>query len=174
MTEYDDPFATPQDNPIPSEHPSAASFRGRLILIEPTKIEWQRPKDKEPGKFEDRVTATVTVIDGSGPVEIMPQQVPSGQFIEGPEYTGVWFSQDRVVRALVNAKTRQPVRMMLGRLQTYKPGPAKQGNPWGLEEPSEEDKQTARDYLAKRNAERAAAEVTQATSNPYASKQPPF
>lgn len=174
MTEYDDPFATPQDNPIPSTHPSAASFRGRLILIEPTRFERDVPKKDRSGEFEDKITATVSVVDGSGPVELMDQQIPTGQFLEGTEFTGVWFTQQRVVASLVNAKTKQPVRMMLGRLQTYKPGPAKQGNPWGLEEPSEADKQTARDYLAKRNADRAAAEITQATANPYASKQPPF
>lgn len=169
MTEnYEDPFATPQDNPIPSEHPSAASFRGRLILIEPTKYEPNLPKRDKPGEFQDKITATVTVIDGSGPVELMPQQVPSGQFIEGPEYAGVWFSQQRITAALVNAKTKQPVKMMLGRLDTYKGGPAKEGNPWGIQEPSEADKQIARNYLAKRHADRAAAEVAQATANPFA------
>lgn len=180
MTEYQDPFSTPQDNPIPSEHPSAASFRGRLILIEPTKYQQDLPKKDKPGQFEDKITATVTVIDGSGPVELMPQQVPSGQFVEGPEYTGVWFSQQRVVAALVNRQTKQPLKMMLGRLTTFKGGPAREGNPWGIEEPTEADKQVARDYLEKRNADRAAADVAsatsgQATTNPWAkTKEAPF
>lgn len=158
-----DPFAEPLD--IPSEHPSAASFRGRLVLIEPTRVEWDRPKDKEPGKFENRITATVTVIDGSGDVELCPQQVPSGIFVQGPQYDGVWFSQERVVGALAHMKTRQLLPMVLGRLQTFKPGPAKQGNPWGIEKPTEADKQVAREFLAKRHAERAAAAVASATQD---------
>lgn len=161
-----DPFAEPLD--IASEFPSASSFRGRLVLIQPTKVEWDVPKrDKnKQGETENKVTATVTVIDGSGPVELCPQQVPSGVFIEGPVYTGVWFTQKRVVEGLVNVKTRQPLPMVLGRLETYKPGKvAKEGNPWGIIKPTEADKQMARDFLAKQAMEQATAAVAQATSD---------
>lgn len=163
----EDPFATPQ--PIASEFPSAASFRGRLILIEPTKFERQIPKRNEPGKLEDRITATVTVIDGEGDIQLCPQQIPSGIFVPGPEYPGIWFSQDRIVKAVVDQKTQTPLKMVLGRLETYKPGkPAREGNPWGLLDPSEADKQTARDFLAKRAMGQATAQVAAATPNPFA------
>lgn len=158
-----DPFSTPQE--IASEFPSAASFRGRLVLIQPTRVEWDLPKKDKPGQTENKVTATVTVVDGSGDVELCPQQIPSGVRVPGPVYPGVWFSQKRIFEGVVNMKTKQPLPMVLGRLETYKPGrPAKEGNPWGIIAPTEEDKQVARDFLAKQAMEQATQAVAQAST----------
>lgn len=140
---YDDPFDTPA--PIPSTFPSPASFRGRLVMIKPTRIELDAPKGKE-GKRADKVTATVTVVDGLGDVELMPQQIPSGTFVPGPVYDGIWFDQDRLVKAICPGRKLKE-RMTLGRIQTFKPGPAKEGNPWGLLDPTPEDIETARAFL---------------------------
>lgn len=149
-----DPFSAPAD--IPSEHPNAASFRGRLVLIAPTQLELDVPKDG--GGVADKVTATVTVVDGSGPVELMPQQVRSGKFLEGTRFEGVWFSQDRVVKGLCPGRVLTPGSMILARLETYKPGqPAKKGNPWGLQAASEADKDTARKFLANQMISQASA-----------------
>lgn len=158
-----DPFAEPLD--IASEFPTASSFRGRLVLIQPTKVEWDLPKRDKPNETENKVTATVTVVDGLGDVQLCPSQIPSGVFIEGPVYTGVWFSQKRVVEGLVNVRTRQPLPLVLGRLETFKPGkPAKEGNPWGIIKPTEADKQMARDFLANQMKEQAAAAVAKAVA----------
>lgn len=158
MSQYqvEDPFADPTD--IPSEHPSAASFRGRLVLIQPTKLELDIPKKDNSGKTEDKVTATVTVVDGQGPVQLMPRQIPSGVFIDGPAYEGVWFSQERLVGGLCPKRTLTPGRVVLARLETYKPGkPAEKGNPWGLIKATDADKQLARDFLANRMIGQASA-----------------
>lgn len=139
---YDDPFDTPA--PIASEFPNAASFRGRLVMIKATRFEQDAPKQE--GGTADKVTATVTVVDGLGDVQLCPSQIPSGTFVPGPVYDGIWFSQDRVVKAICPGRKLKE-RMTLGRLETFKPGPAKQGNPWGLTEPSPQDIETARAFL---------------------------
>jgi len=145
-----DPFAAPAA--IASEFASADSFRGRLVLITPTGFELDVPNQQDPGKKADRLTATVTTVDGQGPVQVYAQKVPTGKFLEGPEHKGVWFSQDRIVRGVVgdtrSIAGRGPV---LARIETFKPGKvAGLGNPWGLVDPTEADKQLARDFLANR------------------------
>lgn len=150
-----DPFAAPA--PVASEHASADSFRGRLVLIEPTGIEYNVPKSgKNPdGPRGNKVTANVTVVDGQGPVQVFAERIPQNKWLDGPTFIGVWFNQDRLALkgGLVDA-TQNPVQMLkmvLGRLETYKEGrPAGQGNPWGLLPPTEADKQLARDFLANR------------------------
>jgi len=161
-----DPFAGPAE--IPSEFPSAASFRGRLILIQPTQLELDLPKKDNPQLREDKVTATVTVVDGQGDVQLCPNQVPSGIYAPGPVYPGVWFSQDRIVKGIFPQRKFIPDTMILARLETFKPGkPAMKGNPWGLLPASEEDKQMARDFLANRTVAQATAPA-KADDNPFA------
>lgn len=183
MTTPQDPFSKPA--PVLSTFPDANSFRGRLIFVEPTKIEHDVPKSSNQpnGPRGDRITATVTVVDGSeatSPVQLYSQRVPTGNFLEGGEFEGVWFNQDRIITALKD-KT-QPTglaKMVLGRLETYKPGQiAGQGNPWSLEDPTEADMQTARDFLARRYAAQAAGAVAQAApatapkANPFSGDAP--
>lgn len=177
MTQYhgQDPFADP--TPRVSKHASADSFRGRLILIEPTQIERNVPKAKGSTAIGDKITANVSVIDGSGPVEIYTQRVKTGTFLEGPTYRGVWFNQDQVCDALQDADGNL-LPMVLCRLDTLKPGTMQgQGNPWTVSAGTDADKQTARDFLANRYQAQAAKTVAQtapaAQANPWNTGQAP-
>ena len=162
-----DPFATPA-KPA-SEFASIASFRGRLVLIEPTGYEYDVPSQDDPNKKSDRITAKVTVVDGSGDVEIFSWGDGTGQFLKGPEYTGVWIAQDRLVKQLLDKGERgRTLKMVLGRFETYKPGQrAKKGNPWGLLDPTDADKQTARDFLANRTISQVAAPAKSEDEDPF-------
>lgn len=166
MTQYDDPFSAPAK--VASEFPTVASFRGRLVLIEPTGYEYDVPSKTDPSKKSDRITATITVVDNSGDVELYSNGSATGKRLRGPVYRGVFISQDRVVKQLlVNEERGRTAKMVLGRLETYKPGePPRKGNPWGLELPTEADKQMARDFLANRTV--AAAAPVQQTPAPAA------
>lgn len=186
-----DPFAAPAQ--VASAHASADSFRGRLVLIKPTRIEYNVPKSQStPNILGNKVTADVTVVDGLGPVQVFQQRVATGKFIAGPIYRGVWFNQDRLAKmgGLVDP-TEDPVQMtgmVLGRLETYKPGQmAGQGNPWGFLPPTEDDKAIARAFLAASNDRQNTAIVEAAASvaaapvadeNPFGAsgytKEPPF
>lgn len=160
-----DPFAGPA--PIASEHASAASFRGRLVLIEPTQLERGIPNTLNPGTTQDRLTATVTTVDGLGPVVIWADGSPTKQTLAGPRHDGVWFSQDRIVKGCLDSEGR-PLKMVLARIETYKPGEKpKKGNPWGLIGVSEADKQTARDFLANRTVAQASAPAPAEEENPF-------
>lgn len=156
-----DPFSDPID--IPSEHPNAASFRGRLILIEPTRLELDLPKQE--GGVQDKVTATVTVVDGLGDVELCPSQIPSGVKVPGPVYEGVWFSQERIVKGLFPTRVFTPGKRVLTKLDTYKGGPAKKGNPWGMATATPAEKQAAVKFLA---------ELTINGASAPAEEEPPF
>lgn len=162
-----DPFATPA--PIASAFASADSFRGRLVLIQPTQIEHDVPKQANAptGPKGDRITATVTVVDGKGPVQVFAQRVATGKYLDGDVHRGVWFNQQRIVDGLKDPATGALLPMVLATFDTYKPGQmAGQGNPWGLIDPTEADKQTAREYLARQMVGGAAAPTAQAAPAP--------
>lgn len=161
-----DPFGAPAV--IPSTYPSAQSFHGRLVLISPKRMD-QIPNRQNPQKLDDRITADVTVVDGLGPVPLWKNRVQTGAFLDGPDFTGVYFSQNRIVKQLASAI---PAGMVLARVGLYKEGqPQGEGNPWGLVDPTEEDKQMARNFLATRtvNGLSAPAPVAQ----PQAAYVPP-
>jgi hypothetical protein len=150
-----DPFAAPAT--IASAFASADSFRGRLCLIQPTKLERDVPKSNGSAEKGDRITATVTVVDGRGPVQVFAQRVATGKYLDGTVHRGVWFSQSRLIGHLTDPAGNL-LPMVLGTFETYKPGQmAGQGNPWGLLPPSEEDKQMARNYLANMTVASASA-----------------
>jgi hypothetical protein len=169
-----DPFSTPK--PISSAFASAQSFKGRLVLIAPTKYENDVPNQVDPSKSADRLTATVTVVDGQGPVEIFSNFAATGKFLEGPEHKGVWFGQGRIVQAVAPERRFQPGSMVLARIDTYrKDKGAGPGNPWGLSDPTESDKQLARDFLANRTVAAATSPAPVADDNPFAPKgEAPF
>jgi len=163
-----DPWNAPAT--IASEFASADSFRGRLVLIRVTEFEEKVPNPLQPGKFADRVTATVSTVDGKGPVQIFSQKASTGKYLNGPDHEGVWFSQDRIVRAIAPQGVSSMGRLTLGVIETYKPGqPAGLGNPWGVVQPTEDQKQTARDFLAGRTvAEATPAQMTKPnTDDPF-------
>lgn len=155
MTTPHDPFQTP--TPRVSEFASADSFRGRLVLIRPTKIERGVPKQPGSPVVGDRVTANVTVVDGQGPVQVFSRRQPTGKFLDGPDHRGVWFNQDQLAAGLQDVKGNL-LELVLARIDTLQPGtPAGQGNPWVFQDPSEEDKDVARKFLASQMVGGAAA-----------------
>lgn len=150
-----DPFADPIIPP--STHPTVGSFRGRLIMITPTKTEMVND-NLNPGKVVERITANVTVVDGQGPVPVVkgnPPQ-PTGQYLEGPDFTGVWLQSERIVQQLHDyVGTGRPV---LGVIDTRNPGTAPmKGNPWGITAATPEQKQHAVQFLASRTVGAAAS-----------------
>jgi hypothetical protein len=173
-----DPFADPIIPP--STHPTVGSFRGRLVMIHPRKQE-TIPDNLNPGKMVERITADITVMDGRGPVPVVkgnPPQ-PTGQYLEGPDFTGVWIQSERIVTQLsAYVGTGKPV---LGTIDTRNPGtnPMK-GNPWGLNAASPEEKAHAVNFLNSRTVGAAAppfqpqptAPAAQAPQSQYA--QAPF
>lgn len=163
-------FNLPSATPIPSEFASADSFRNRVVLIEVTGYEVKVPMQGEAGKFTDRVTAKVTTVDGKGRVQIYSQKVPTGTYLEGPEHEGVWFSQDRIRKVIAPEGDRSIGRTTLAVLDTYKPGKiAGQGNPWGLLDPTPEQVQAAREFLANMTVDKATASEPD-PSDPFAVK----
>lgn len=143
----DDPFGTPEEDPFASApqvsaYPKVDQLRGMLLLVKATKLEEGLLSSfSKPGKpvYQDRVTADVYVVDGA----------PDG-FEGETEFLDMYFSQDRLVKQM---KRSINGRMILGRLDTFKPGTkAEAGNPWGFQEPSEEDKNLARAFWRARSA----------------------
>lgn len=163
-----DPFADP--TPRASEFASADSFRDRLVLLEPTRVERDIPKQasKPDGPKGDRVTAVVTVVDGLGSVQVFSNRMATGKFLEGDVHRGVWFNQDQLAAGLQTPDGKSLLPMVLCRIDTLKPGTMQgQGNPWVMNAVSDEDKQTARDYLANRTVAQASTPAP-ATDNPFA------
>lgn len=138
-----DPFEDP--TPRVSAFASADSFRGRLILIEPTNVERNVPKQRTApnGAKGDKVTANVTVLDGQGPVQIFNRKVPTGRFLEGPMHRGVWFNQDQITDGLQTPEGHLRKRVLC-RIETLQPGvPAGEGNPWTMVVTTPAEKETA-------------------------------
>lgn len=149
-----DPFADPIIPP--STHPTVASFRGRLVMVTPKKTETV-PDNLNAGKMEDRITADVTVVDGLGPVPLMkgnPPQ-PTGQYLDGPDFLGMWIRSSYLVSQLQLSGIG---RTVLGIIDTKIPGtnPGK-GNPYGITPASPQQKQQAVQFLAQRTVGGAAA-----------------
>jgi hypothetical protein len=148
---YDqDPFEDP--TPRMASHPSAYSFRGRLIMIEPREIERNVPKQATApnGPKGDKIIADVTVLDGQGPIEIYSGHFPSGRKLDGPVFRKVWFGQDQIVEALQTPDGKSLRGRVLFRIETLKPGvsPAGQGNPWTVTAATPEEKKAAAAVLA--------------------------
>jgi len=165
-----DPFSTPAV--IASQFASAQSFKGRLVLIAPTKYETDVPNARDASKTADRLTATVTTVDGQGPVQIFSDRNATGKYLEGPEHKGVWFGQERIVGAVAPDRTFKPGSLVLARIDTYKKDKgAGVGNPWGLIDPTEDDKRIAREFLANRTVA-AASPATAKEENPFGGGAP--
>jgi hypothetical protein len=168
-----DPFADP--TPRTSDFASADSFRGRLILIEPVKVERDVPKTagNPNGPKGDRVTATVTVVDGQGPVQTFHKFQATGKWLSGDVHHGVWFGQDQLAAGLQTEDGKSLLPMVLCRIDTLKPGTqAGQGNPWVMNAVGEEEKQIARNYLANRMVNGASAPTVAAQPAPAPAPQP--
>ena len=144
-----DPFEDP--TPHSSDFASAASFRGRLVMIEPVKVDRDVPKQASApnGPKGDQVTANVTVLDNAGPVEVYARYKPTGKMLDGPLHRGVWFNQDQLAAGLQTPDGKSMRRRVLCRIDTLKPGeePA-QGNPWVMIAATAEEKKQASEVLA--------------------------
>lgn len=166
-----DPFAGPAA--IPSSFPTVASFRGRLVLIRPVKQETVPNNLGAPGSTQERVTADITVVDGLGPVPQMKGNppAPTGQMFQGPDFPGTYVQSEVIVKQLADALSSRG--MVLARIDTRTPGtnPIK-GNPWGLIDPTEADKQTARNFLANRTVSAASAPAAAPVQAPQVYQHP--
>lgn len=163
----EDPFSNP--TPRVSAFASADSFRGRLIMIEPTLVERDLPKTatQPNGPKGDRVTADVTTLDGLGPVQIYSNRVPSGRYLDGPLHRKVWFNQDQLSAGLQTPDGKSLLSKVLCRIDTLRPGtPAGQGNPWVMTPATDEEKQQAIAELARLSIEGASA-PTAPKVNPF-------
>lgn len=150
MSDMTDPFEDP--TPRVSAFASADSFRGRVVLIEPTRVERDVPKSNvDPnGARGDKITANVTVLDGKGPVQVYSQKVPTGRYLDGPVHRGVWFNQEQITQGLQLPDGKTLRKRVLVRLETLKPGGvAGPGNPWTINPVSAEEKSAAAQELAR-------------------------
>lgn len=165
-----DPFSDPIIPP--STHPTVGSFRGRLIMITPRKSEMVQDTLNQ-GKMVERITADITVVDGLGPVPQVkgnPPQ-PTGQFLEGPDFTGVWIQSERIVQQISSFVGTG--RTVLGVIDTRNPGTAPmKGNPWGITAATPEQKQQAVQFLASRTVGAAAAPAPAPQQAPFVQQAP--
>jgi len=166
-----DPWSAPAA--LPSTFPSVQGLHGRLVLLTPRKVETV-PDTNNPGQFKDRMMVDVVVVDGAGPVPVFKNRQHTGQFLEGTDFPGTYMSQSRIVNQLREALASGG--KVLARIGLYKEGqPQGQGNPWGLVDPTEQDAQIARQFLASRTVSAAIpqpAPVTQQAPAAYAQPQP--
>lgn len=154
----DDPFGGPA--PRAPKGPRFREMHKRLLLILPKKLEEGVPNRLgEPGDTQDRLTADVIVLDGDpiayggepekvdGKPHDKVAQIPCKNTAMFVSYTGI-VSQCR--EALENYKNKKGGKTMaLGRLGLGEV-PANGGNrPWVLQDPTEQDKAIAREYLRK-------------------------
>lgn len=148
-----DPFADPAV--VPSTFPSTESLRGRLVMITPRKIETVPNRQNPSAAPSERITADVSLVDGGGPVQVFKNYAPTGQYLTGPDFTGMYLSGSFMIEQL------RPFvgtgRAVLGVVDTKVPGTRQgQGNPWGIMAATEEQKNQARAYLANRSVAQAA------------------
>jgi hypothetical protein len=143
---FDDPGSTGG-----GKYPSMAQLKGRLLLVEPTNLEKGIPSTLEPDKKVDRVTATVHVLDGDAITDVLDKDGDSTFTFDEPLVApfvleDMYLSQVVLVNQLRKAyKAEVKVLGRLGQLPAQKKGNNKA---WAFEIPTEQDKQTARDYLA--------------------------
>jgi hypothetical protein len=155
-----DPFMAPAV--IPANFPTVSSLRGRLVLIEPLKQETVPNAMGAPGATQERVTANVTVVDGLGPVPQMkgnPAQ-PTGLMIDGPEWRGMWINSEVIVKQLSEALAVRGKVLATINVPNQAAAPGK-GNAYGLVDPTDADRQTARNFLATRTIGAATAPAPQ-------------
>ena len=125
--EVQDPFSGPGES-----GPGITTFEGHLLLVTPT--EYIDEMTTAYGDT-DAVVADMVVLDGP---ELEEEGVPE-------EFPETYIFQNRLI-----AQTKRKVNrgMILGRLGKKKAEKKGYSDAWSLEDPDEDDKQKARDYLA--------------------------
>lgn len=148
-----DPFSTARDAFIKQEH-----VNGRLLLITPVSSgERESTLPNSQGKLYTFIETDTVVLDGA--VDEMVDEVP--MVLEGFQYSG------QAITAQLMPTLRKG-GMVLGRLG-QKPSQTKSFGPaWVLGEPSEDDKNVARKYIADAKAQQAQAKPADPFGNPAA------
>lgn len=134
-------------------------LHGRLLMITPLKVETVPNRlSQVPGATQERVTADVVVLDDQtvyGPSSVIGP--PEGELEQVPAaFDGMYFSQAALVSQMrkatkANMAGADPKRMVLGRLKKEPPKEKGRYPTWVLADPTEADKQLARNYLATKN-----------------------
>lgn len=140
-----------QAAPPVGARPAFAQFKGRLLLIRPTAIEYKVPNDLQPGTFKDRITADVVFLDGEtitdriddeGVHTELDEPIKPGEVIE--DY---WISQTLIVRQ-VKGKIGATVNpWILGRLTKLAPRQKGRKGAWSLAEFTEADAKRAASWM---------------------------
>lgn len=115
------------------------------------------PDNLNPGKMKERITGDITVVDGLGPVPLMKGNPPrpTGQFLDGPDFTGMWIESIYILEQLSGYVGTG--KSVIAIVDTKNPGtdPTK-GNPWGLITATAEQKAHAVNFLNSRTVGAAA------------------
>lgn len=142
-----DPFSRP--GVIPSAFPKVQSLQGRLVLFKPKSEKTVPNTLGGPGAMKDQMTVDVTIVDGAGPLPLFKNRQHTGGFLDGTDFPGMWIDSEVIVKQLRDALAVGG--QVLARVNVPNPAlPAGKGNAWGLVDPTEDDLQTARNFLANR------------------------
>lgn len=160
-----DPFGAPAPS---GKFPAIGGLRNRLLLIKPSKLEIGIPSNfKNPDgspQLQDRLTATVTVLDGPNVFTwvnkeqeqiTMATDANEQPFVLPVEFQDMYISAAALIGQCkkylpANIRPGEP-SMALGRL-TKLPPKGGQSGAWKLEDPTDADKQAARAYITSRAA----------------------
>lgn len=143
--------------PPPSESgssnmPRINDLQGRLLIVMPEKIERQVPGGRPGYAPQDRITATVVVLDG-GPLQWGGTTPTSPRMTEQVPYVikGLWVRQTKLVQQLEPAlelRLSGGPGLVLGRL--WKTGPG-QNDPYVLATPTPQDGALYDQYVSQVN-----------------------
>lgn len=136
-------FSAPVNTAV--ARPRIMDMAGRLVLIRPTKIERNVPNTIEPGKFQDRITADVIVLDG-GPLDFggKPEKgIAHTIRVDAPYVVqSMWITQQVIVLQL----EREINGAVLGRIGRGQATGNRQPA-WRLLDPSDADRAVATAYI---------------------------
>lgn len=118
--------------------PAVRELEGRVVFIQPTRIEYQVPGRGAASKPQDRVTCDITVVDG-GPLifgaKMQPVPTPATHQTQVPcTFTGVFISNTNMVAALTPALPApgQGPKLVLGVIERGITNTAGNNPPWNL------------------------------------------
>lgn len=136
--------------------PAVADLQARLLIILPERcdrnVPSKFPNDDGTPKLQDKMTATVVVLDGGPLVWGQSPQNPQGTVANAPHVIkGLWIQQRGLISQLEDAlalRLSGGPGIALGRL--WKAGTAK-NDPYVLADPTEQDVQAYNHYVSQVN-----------------------
>ena len=149
-----DPFDAPGSKGA-GKFPAMKQLKGRLLLIEPTRLDKQITSNLNPDKKVDRMSANVTVLDGDPITNVLDKDGDVVHEFDEPlaaphTMEDMYISQTVLVNQLRKAyKAESKVLGRLVQLPAARPG---ENKAWAFEEPTDADKDIARGYLASEKA----------------------